>query len=270
MEQESSKVLRKTLSDGEIHRKWVNTYRTEKNDRFYEMAFDAIVREIHPPEGAMFLDAGCGSCQHSLRLAQRGFRVTAVDFSQSALALAKDNIRAKGMTDRITLSRQDLTSLSFPSATFDYILCWGVLMHIHDVRGAILELSRVLKPGGYLVVSENNAYSVQSMSIRFLKSILRPSENAHDKYDWGFEFWEDTPVGRLLTRQNNIPGLLRLFRETGIRLEKRMAGQFSELYSVFHSPLLQALIHQFNAVWFRHVKVPYLAFGNILFMKSTP
>ena len=96
MEQETSKVLRKTLADGEIHRKWVNTYRTEKNHRFYEMAFDAILREIHPPKGAMFLDAGCGSCQHSLRLAQRGFRVTAVDFSDSALALARENIRDEG------------------------------------------------------------------------------------------------------------------------------------------------------------------------------
>jgi ubiquinone/menaquinone biosynthesis C-methylase UbiE len=268
MERDSSKVLRNTLTEDDIHRKWVNTYRTEKNQRFYEMAFDAIVREINPPEGAMFLDAGCGSCQHSMRLARRGFRVTAVDFSRSALSLAMENIRSKGMTDRITLTRQDLTALSFPSATFDYILCWGVLMHIHDVRGAILELSRVLKPGGYLVISENNAYSVQSMLIRSLKSVLRPSRNIHEKHDWGFEYWEDTPVGRLLTRQNNIPGLLRLFRENGMSLEKRFAGQFTELYSMFHSSILQAMIHYFNSVWFRHIRVPYLSFGNILIMRS--
>lgn len=38
----------------------------------YERTFDYLVQKINAPESAAFLDAGCGSGSHSIRLAKRG------------------------------------------------------------------------------------------------------------------------------------------------------------------------------------------------------
>jgi len=48
--------------------------------------------------------------------------------------------------------REDLTKLSFKDNSFDAILCYHVLEHIEDDKKAILELFRVLKPGGWAIL----------------------------------------------------------------------------------------------------------------------
>jgi ubiquinone/menaquinone biosynthesis C-methylase UbiE len=138
-----------SLQKKDIHEGWENAYRTPENKKFYELAFDFIIHAIIPPENSLFLDAGCGNCSHSIHLAKRGFRIQAVDFSENVLEMAEENVKEKGFAERIKIKREDLTSLSFGNETFNYILCWGVLMHIPDVEKAIGELARVLKPGGY-------------------------------------------------------------------------------------------------------------------------
>lgn len=51
------------------------------------------------------------------------------------------------------LRHEDLTRLSFTDCSFDAVLSFDVLEHIPDYKGAIREISRVLKPGGYLLAS---------------------------------------------------------------------------------------------------------------------
>src|SRR5213594_2433459 len=143
-----SELVQKFLSRPEIHQRWERDYRSTDNESFYEQGFDYILRVLKPSPGATFLDAGCGSCAHSVRLARRGFNVRAVDFSESALAMAEDYVNSKELQDQIILGRESLLELSFLDETFDYVLCWGVLMHIPEVERAVSELSRVIKPGG--------------------------------------------------------------------------------------------------------------------------
>src|SRR5919112_2064790 len=85
------------------------------------------------------------------RLPRRGFGVRAVDFSESALEMGRAYVEAQGLGDRIELGRESLLELSFPDESFDYALCWGVLMHVPDAERAVAELARVLRPGGMLV-----------------------------------------------------------------------------------------------------------------------
>ena len=77
-------------ADSAIHQKWVANYRTPDMQAFYEMAFDMIARHLNAPVDSTILDAGCGTCAKSVLLAARGFRVTASDYSSSALELAAD------------------------------------------------------------------------------------------------------------------------------------------------------------------------------------
>jgi ubiquinone/menaquinone biosynthesis C-methylase UbiE len=256
--------VEKTLQAPGVHQQWEDYYRTAENERFYELAFDYIVSILQAPRNSTFLDAGCGSGSHSLRLAKRGFSVLAVDFSASALKTAERNLQSSDLRESIKLQREDVVSLSFADGAFDYVLCWGVLMHIPDVEKALSELTRVLKSGGGLVISEGNMYSLQSMILRSLKLLLRREKATVRKTPAGLEYWTLTPSGRLLTRQANVGWLMKELRSRGFTVEKRVSGQFAELYTRFSSRWLRNVVHGFNYWWFKHTKIPHLAFGNIL------
>jgi len=125
MSDSDSELVERLLARPDVHRQWSSGYRTADNESFFEQAFDYVVRVLQPPPDATFLDVGCGSCAHSVRLARRGFKVHAVDFSESALRMAAEHLKAQGLEDRITLGRETLLDLSFPDESFDYALCWA-------------------------------------------------------------------------------------------------------------------------------------------------
>lgn len=261
-----SKSVEETLARADLHDAWDASYRSPQSERFFDRALDTVTRAVAAPPEATFLDAGCGACTHSIRLARRGYRVHAVDFSDTVLEEARQRVHTAGLHDRITIERQNLLALTFPDATFDYALCWGVLMHIPEIETAIAELARVLRPGGKLVVSEANVASVEQMALQSLRRVLRKQVGVRSQA--GIEHWFDTPAGPLLARQTNMGWLVERFAENNLALTRRMPGQFTELYTRFSSPLVTGLIHSWNAFWFRRVQAAGPAFGNILIFEK--
>lgn len=268
MNDSQSKIVREALARLDIHQQWENAYRTAKNEEFFEQAFDYITFFLNAPKNSTILDVGCGICTHSIRLANRGFLVLAVDFSGDVLKMAEANVQNSGLQDKIKLQREDVLSLRFEDEMFDYTLCWGVLMHIPDIEKAISELSRVLKPGGTLIISEGNMYSLQSIILRNLKRLLGKEKADVKKTPAGLEYWNLTSVGKLLTRQSNIRWLIARFKNNGFIVKKHLPGQLTELYTRVSSQLLKNLIHSFNNLWFNYVRIPQPAFGNIIIFQK--
>jgi 2-polyprenyl-3-methyl-5-hydroxy-6-metoxy-1,4-benzoquinol methylase len=268
MSDSNSKLVENLLARPEVHEQWESGYRTGENERFYEQAFDYILEVLSPPAGATILDVGCGPCAHSARLARRGFQVRAVDFSESALKMAEEFVHSQGLEDKIKLGRESLLELSFPDETFDYVLCWGVLMHIPEVGRAVSELARVVRPGGCLVISEANMNSLEAISMRRLKRVLKREKAEVKETEAGVEYWKMKGDDALVTRQANVEWLIDSFKQHGLLLQQRVAGQFSEAYTLFSSAPFKKLVHGFNKFWFRRVKSPGLAFGNILFLRK--
>ena len=256
------------LADATIHQQWVSMYRTPEAQGFYEMAFDEIARRLDAPPDAMCLDAGAGSCAKSVLLAARGFRVTATDFSEDALKLAAENVRAHGFAGRIALKRGDLLRLPFDDGEFPYVLCWAVLMHVPELQRAMAELARVLAPGGALVLSEGNMRSAQSKAISFLRLALGKGRGRGVRVPAGVERRDDTEHGTLLTRQTDMQWFVEEWRRHGLTLEARISGQLSELYVLMPWLWLRKLVHTVNRVWFLHVGRPGPAFGNILILRK--
>jgi len=64
----------------------------------------------------------------------------------------RDNT-ACGMTNAAGIRHEDLTRLTFPTASMDMVLSFDVLEHVPDFRTALAEIARVLTPGGYLLAS---------------------------------------------------------------------------------------------------------------------
>lgn len=268
MTDSGSELVENLLSRPDVHEQWEGHYRTAENERFYEAAFDYIARVLAAPPGATFLDVGCGPCAHSLRLARRGFNVRAVDFSESALEMARANVAAAGMAERVRLQRESLLGLTFPDGSFDYVLCWGVLMHIPEVGRAVRELSRVVRPGGALVVSEGNTNSWEALALRALKRVTGRERAEVKRTEAGTEYWKVGDGEALVTRQADVGWLVRSFAAEGLRLERRAAGQFSEAYAMVGAQSLRRLVHGFNDLWFRRVGLAAPAYGNLLFFRK--
>ena len=252
------------LDESNTHQKWIDAFRNPQNSRFYESAFDIIAKALKAPNGAMILDVGCGSCIQSIRLARRGFNVLSVDNSNAALELARENVTKAGLTNKIRIERQDLCSMSFDDETFDYAICWGVLMHIPKVEEAITELVRVIRPGGIIVISEGNDRSLDSIILKTAKPLLHRQKGVTTPA--GIVYF-NKESGEFL-RSVKITWLVHEFQELGCTLVEHRAGQFSIFYTIVRYGLIYKLIQWLNTLWFNRIKNPYFASGNILIFKK--
>jgi 2-polyprenyl-3-methyl-5-hydroxy-6-metoxy-1,4-benzoquinol methylase len=111
-------------------------------------------RGIARPDSKV-LDAGCGYGLYSLSLASLGLgQIDAVDVDAGRIAaLEKMFAEQPELKKRIHLKVGSLTKLPFADASYDIIICSEVIEHIADHESAVRELSRVLKPGGTLLLS---------------------------------------------------------------------------------------------------------------------
>jgi ubiquinone/menaquinone biosynthesis C-methylase UbiE len=261
--------LAETLQQPTIHEIWEQGFRTEASERFYEMACDWLVAHGGlKPEGRL-LDAGCGIAQHSLRWARRGFSVEAVDVSADRVARARDNIASAGLGQRVQVSQGDLTAgLRFPPESFDVVFCWGVLMHIPDIETALRELVRLVRPGGHIVIGESTTFSVDTLATFWRTKLIPVAGRQMTRTEYGREYWTRTPGGSLFVRHSSPRSLRRFFERNGFRLNHRVAGQFTELFT--RVPARAAfLLHAWNAAWFRLGAMPWLACGNIFVFERT-
>jgi SAM-dependent methyltransferase len=110
---------------------------------------EPVVRRLldaAPPGRA--LDAACGTGRHAAHLLARGHRVTAVDASAEMLARART--RAPGAMHAVGA----LAALPLTTASVDLAVCALALMHVPELRPAVAELARVVRPGGRIVLSD--------------------------------------------------------------------------------------------------------------------
>ena len=109
-----------------------------------------VVRALLPCEA--FLDAGCGDGRFLGALEpELPERVVGVDIAQRILETARVNI------PRAQLRQANLEALPFEDDGFDLVLSSQVIEHVLDAPTALREISRVMRPGGHLVISTDNA-----------------------------------------------------------------------------------------------------------------
>ena len=98
--------------------------------------------------GDRVLDACCGTGDLALAAHEAGGHVTGLDFSEPMLE------RARRKSDAIEWVRGDLLELPFEDASFDAATVGFGVRNVSDLRLALAELRRVLRPGGRLAILE--------------------------------------------------------------------------------------------------------------------
>jgi SAM-dependent methyltransferase len=105
--------------------------------------------------GDFVLDAGCGEGRHCFGCLERGARVVGLDLDFESLRLASRALRRRAteLDSFGHMNQGDAFFLPYRDETFDRAICSEVMEHVHDYRGALRELWRILKPGGRLAVT---------------------------------------------------------------------------------------------------------------------
>jgi ubiquinone/menaquinone biosynthesis C-methylase UbiE len=108
--------------------------------------------------GLDVLDVGCGQGIDLYRYAAAGARATGIDLTPRHVALARAHLRAMGVQAEVIIG--DAERMPFPDDSFDWVSSNGVLHHTPDIRQALAEIRRVLRPGGRATIIVYNRTSV--------------------------------------------------------------------------------------------------------------
>jgi len=125
------------------------------------------------------LDWGCGNGHFSYFLTQRGVRTVGLSFEEAPAALVGEPLFQHVRHD-------EPVGLPFSDAMFDAVASVGVLEHVHetggDQRASLMELARVLKPGGTLLVFHlPNTFSWIECLVRQINPWLRKPVFQHSR-----------------------------------------------------------------------------------------
>ena len=137
-----TEVIRRNL-EGEWDRRWA----------------DMLISRF-PAQGDVplrILDIGTGPGFYAIILAERNYRVTAVDYAEKMLAEARNNAGSLG--ERICFRQMDAHSLDFPDGRFDVIVTRNLTWSLTAPEQAYREWVRVLRPGGVLLNFDASWYA---------------------------------------------------------------------------------------------------------------
>lgn len=113
------------------------------------------------------LEAGSGAGRFTEVLMASGADVTTFDYSSAVDANAANQVPSP----RLHLFQGDIFNIPLAEASFDTVVCLGVLQHTPDPEAAFISLARYVKPGGQLVV---DVYARSAAALLQWKYLLRP------------------------------------------------------------------------------------------------
>lgn len=130
----------------------------------------SMARERLAREGRLgdVVEFGCGTGFYTAALAERANSVVATDLSPGMLALAKARIEAPNVAFQV----EDCQKTSLPAEAFDTAFV-GLVLHFTAPRETLVEMRRILKPGGTLLILNLDPRALTGLDR--LRSLIRIS-----------------------------------------------------------------------------------------------
>lgn len=103
-------------------------------------------------------DAACGFGAYALAFASNGFDVQGFDISETAVKIARNGLKRYGLKD-VQIKTANILDTGYEDEVFDGVVAHAVLDHLTAAQAAaaLKELLRIIRPGGLLMLSLDNA-----------------------------------------------------------------------------------------------------------------
>lgn len=187
-------------------------------------------------QGQTVLDLGCAGGFMAEALNDRGAQVTGIDPATEAISAAQSHADATGRDIRYDIGKGE--ALPYRDASFDAVVCVDVLEHVEDLNQVIVEVQRVLRPGGVFLFDTINRNPIATLvTITIAENLLRilpkgthdptmfikPTELAASLQSAGFVVGKMTGLGprgingRFDFTFGRLPGTLIIYMGTALK-----------------------------------------------------
>lgn len=118
---------------------------------YVESTLGAVLQQLKLTGAETVLDIGCGTgaLEHSLVSRHPNLKITGVDLSEKMLSVARRKLQACPNVDFVAANA---SGLPFPNESFDRVICASAFHYFDEPQTPVLEMRRVLKPGGKLIL----------------------------------------------------------------------------------------------------------------------
>ena len=165
--------------------------------------YKKVLQQLHLTEDQLLLDAGCGSGLFSWLAIQTGAQVIGVDAARGLLDVARKRNPENNFLE------EDLEALPFADNSFHFVTAFNSLQYAGSFDNALREATRVLRPGGKLVIGiwDKPELSDATNVLKAIGTLLPPPPPGTPG---PFALSED---GRIESSVNNL-GLKVIFKES--------------------------------------------------------
>jgi ubiquinone/menaquinone biosynthesis C-methylase UbiE len=134
----------------------------ERMNRFQEPVARRLIADLNLPAGSTGLDVGCGAGLYSTWLAEAigpAGRVLGIEADAEIAEVARARFKELEGQGQVEVRDGDGTRLDLDDHSVDWLWCGDVLHHMLETETALRELSRVVRPGGRIIVKESQVLS---------------------------------------------------------------------------------------------------------------
>jgi ubiquinone/menaquinone biosynthesis C-methylase UbiE len=161
---------------------WKKVYRDDDlSARIYQerlLAALSWIDDLHLPPDSFVMDVGCGAGVATVALAERGYCVSAVDLAPAMLDLTTALAKQHGVEDRVQSQLAPAGKLPFESGTYACVIALGLLPWVEHPLATIAEMARMVRPGGYLLITADNYWRLDHFFDPMRNPLLRPVRRA--------------------------------------------------------------------------------------------